>query len=349
MKEVTITIDGLKIQAKEGMTVLRAALANGLYIPNLCDHPDLVPAGLCRVCVVKMDGWKIVIACKQPVKEGMVIDTEAPEVQQIRKSSVELLVANHSMTCLTCEADADCELQRVAHYVGITPEDMKRYRRSVRNLPVDTSNPFFKMDHNKCILCGICVRTCDELQNINAIDFAKRGVNSLISTFSNKPIADSSCESCGECVVRCPVGALSFKNKLRPTRQVRSICTYCGVGCGVLLGVRGSAIVGVEGDRDSPVSKGSLCVKGRFGYGFVHHPDRLTTPLIRKDGVLVEAGWDEALQLVASKFTELITKYGADTVGGFSSSRCTNEENYLFAKWVRTAVGSNNVDNCARV
>ncbi len=345
MNEVTITIDGMQIRAKEGITVLQAALANGLYIPNLCNHPDLDPAGLCRVCVVKMDDWKITISCKLPVKDGMIISTEDPEVQQIRKSSVELLVANHPMTCLTCEADSKCELQRVAHFVGVTPDGLKRYRRTVRQIPMDTSNPFFDIDHSKCIMCGICVRTCDELQNINAIDYSQRGVTSLIATLGNKPIADSRCESCGECVVRCPVAALAPKKTQEPTREVKSICTYCGVGCGIRLGVRGDKIVRVEGDKESPVNKGSLCVKGRYGYDFINHPKRLKTPLVKKDGVFVEATWDEALELIESKFA----RSKGEKFAALSSARCTTEENYLVQKFTRTVMETNNIDHCARL
>jgi formate dehydrogenase major subunit len=345
MNKVTITIDGMQITADEGMTVLQAAQANNLYIPNLCNHPDLKPAGLCRVCVVKMDDWKIAISCKQPVKDGMVISTEDPEVQQIRKNTVELIVANHPMTCLTCEADANCELQKVAHYVGITPDSLKRYRRSVRPLPMDTSNPFFDIDHTKCIMCGICVRTCDELQNINAIDYAQRGVASLISTMGNKPIAESRCESCGECVVRCPVAALSMKDTLQPMREVKTICTYCGVGCGIMLGVRGDTIVSVNGDKDNPVNKGSLCVKGRFGYKFINHPERLSTPLIRKNGKLEEASWDEALEKISENFS---TSKG-DKFAALASARITNEDNYLIQKFTRAVMGTNNIDHCARL
>ncbi len=345
MSTVTITIDGLQIAAEEGTTVLQAAQENGLYIPNLCNHPDLQPAGLCRVCVVKMDDWKIAISCKLPVKDGMVIDTEDPEVQQVRKNNVELLLAYHPMTCLTCEADNNCELQRVAHYVGINPDDMKRYRRSLRSIPMDTSNPFFNIDHSKCIMCGICVRTCDELQNINAIDYAQRGVNSKIATMGDKPIAESRCESCGECMVRCPVGAIAPKGILEPAREVTSICTYCGVGCGVKLGVRGQKIVGVQGNRDNPVNKGSLCVKGRFGYRFINHPERLKTPLIRKDGELVEAGWDEALEKIAEKFSQSKGEHFA----ALASARITNEDNYLIQKFTRAVMGTNNIDHCARL
>ncbi len=345
MKKVTLTIDGFQVSADEGSTVLQAALANGLYIPNLCNHPDLVPAGLCRVCVVKIDDWKISISCKMPVKEGMKVSTEDPEVQRIRKSTVELLVANHPMTCLTCSRDADCELQRVAAYVGLAQDDLKRYRRSVRKVPIDSSNPFFDIDHSKCIMCGICVRTCDELQNINAIDYVRRGVNTLIGTLGNKPIAESRCESCGECVVRCPVAALSPKESPKPMREVRSICTYCGVGCGIHLGVRGDRVVGVRGDRDNPVNKGSLCVKGRYGYKFINHPERLTTPLIRKDGVLVAAGWDEALERVAAAFSE----HKGERFAALASARITNEDNYLIQKFTRAVMGTNNIDHCARL
>lgn len=345
MSSVTITIDGIKISAEEGMTVLQAAQANGLYIPNLCNHPDLRPAGLCRVCVVKQDDWKITISCKLPVKEGMIISTEDPEVQQIRKNTVELLIANHPMTCLTCEADSKCELQRVAHYVGITPDNINRYRRSVKSIPLDTSNPFFDIDHNKCIMCGICVRTCDELQNINAIDYAQRGVASLISTLGNKPIAESRCESCGECVVRCPVAALSTKNSLQPMREVRSICSYCGVGCGIHLGVRGDTVVGVRGDQENPVNRGSLCVKGRFGYRFINHPERLTVPLVKKNGTQVEASWDEALDRIAEKFSQ----HKGDQFAALASARITNEDNYLIQKFTRAVMETNNIDHCARL
>ena len=345
MSNVTITIDGIKISAEEGMTVLQAAQENGMYIPNLCNHPDLRPAGLCRVCVVKQDDWKVTISCKLPVKDGMVISTEDPEVQQIRKNTVELIIADHPMTCLTCEADSNCELQRVAHYVGITPDSINRYRRSMRSIPLDKSNPFFDIDHNKCILCGICVRTCDELQNINAIDYSQRGVTSLISTLGNKPIAESRCESCGECVVRCPVAALAPKNSLQPMREVKSVCSYCGVGCGIKLGVRGDKIVSVRGDKENPVNKGSLCVKGRYGYNFINHPERLTTPLVKKDGELVEASWDEALDRIAEKFSQ----HKGDQFAALASARITNEDNYLIQKFTRAVMGTNNIDHCARL
>jgi formate dehydrogenase major subunit len=345
MDKLTITIDGITIKAEPGMTVLQAALANGIYIPNLCNHPDLAPAGFCRVCVVRVDNWKIAISCKTQVKDGMVISTEDPEVVQTRKTAVELLLAYHPMTCLTCEKNTKCELQKVAHYVGITPEGMKRYRRGIKPIPKDDSNPFFTVDHSKCILCGICVRTCDELQNINAIDYVQRGVSCFISTLGQKPIAESQCESCGECVSRCPVGALSPKNTLEPMREVSTVCTYCGVGCGIHLGVRGDRIVSARGDKDSVVNKGSLCVKGRYGYDFVNSSERLTSPLIKKDGEFVESSWDEALDLVAAKFAES----RGDGFAALASARMTNEDNYALQKFTRAVMETNSIDHCARL
>ncbi|MDP2859640.1 MAG: formate dehydrogenase subunit alpha, partial [Bacillota bacterium] len=230
-------------------------------------------------------------------------------------------------------------------YVGIEEERLKRLRQPTRTLPLDSSNPFFERDPNKCVLCGICVRTCDEIRGVGAIDFAFRGYATAITTFANKPLIESRCESCGECVVRCPVGALTPKNGQRPAREVKTICPYCGCGCGIYLGVRGGAIVSVRGDPDNPVNKGNLCVKGRFGHDFVNHPERLTSPLIKRDGKLVETTWEEALSLVASQLSD----YGGQQFAAIASAKCTNEENYLIQKFTRAVMGTNNVDHCARL
>jgi formate dehydrogenase alpha subunit len=344
MDSITITIDGLKITANKGMTVLQAALDNGIYVPHLCHHKDLDPVGICRVCMVDIDG-KMVISCKTKAREGMVVKTESPEVDKVRRVAVELLIANHPMNCLSCVKDTDCQLQRIANYVGIDEKRMELFRRTTRTLPIDTSNPFFDRDLNKCVLCGICIRTCEEIQGVSAIDYALRGLSTTVATLGNKPLAESNCESCGECLVRCPVGALTPKNYERPAREVKSVCTYCGVGCGLYLGMRGDRIVGIRGDADSPVNKGSLCVKGRFGYHFVNHPDRLTTPLIKKDGAFVEATWDEALGLVASK----LDQYKGDQFAAISSAKCTNEDNYVLQKFTRVVMGTNSIDHCARL
>jgi len=210
---------------------------------------------------------------------------------------------------------------------------------------VDRSNPFFDYDPNRCVLCGICVRTCNDLQGVGAIDFAHRGFQTLIATFGNKPLAESRCESCGECVVRCPVGALTPKKTQQPAREVKTTCAYCGVGCGIYLGIRGDQVVSVRGDTERPTNRGSLCVKGRFGHGFVNHADRLTTPLVKRDGRFEEATWDEALDLVAEKFA----KSRREKFAALASAKCTNEENYLIQKFTRAVMATHSIDHCARL
>lgn len=345
MEMITLSIDGQEVKATEGKRILEAALENGIYIPHLCHHPDLKPAGMCRLCMVEIDGKGMAISCKTPVRDGMVVRTESPEINKVRRVTTELLIVNHHVDCLSCAKDTDCELQRIANYIGIEEERLERLRRTARLLPIDASNPFFDRDPNKCVLCGICVRTCEELQGVSAIDYAFRGLATTVATLGNKPIAESRCESCGECVVRCPVGALTPKKFQRPTREVRSVCTYCGVGCGIHLGMRGDRIVGVRGDAGSPVNRGNLCVKGRFGYEFINHPDRLTVPLIKKNGKFVEATWGESLDLIAGK----LANYKGDQFATIASAKCTNEENYLVQKFTRAVMGTNNIDHCARL
>ncbi len=346
MEQITLTIDNVQVTAETGDTILEAALANGIYIPHLCYHPDLEPAGVCRLCMVEIDGRGLTIACRAPVTEGLVVRTETPEVNKVRKVAMELLIANHHVDCLSCGQDNNCAIQKTAAFIGISEERLDKLRKREATLPIDTSNPFFDRDPNKCVLCGICIRTCNELQRVSSIDFAFRGPETIVSTFGNKPIAESRCESCGECVIRCPVGALLPKRGgVKPTREVRTVCPYCGVGCNLYLGVRGDQIVSSRGDDDGPTNHGSLCVKGRYGYKFVNHPDRLTTPLIRKDGEFVEASWDEAISLVADK----LSQYPGDQTATFSSAKCTNEENYLIQKFSRAVLGTNNIDHCARL
>jgi predicted molibdopterin-dependent oxidoreductase YjgC len=219
-----------------------------------------------------------------------------------------------------------------------------------RDSNVDESNPFFVRDPAKCVLCGRCTRACAEVRNVGAIEIVGRGYESRIEAFAGLPLVESVCESCGECLARCPVGALSPKHEsVPPTSEIKTTCPYCGCGCGLVLGLRGGRIVRVRGDRANPINRGSLCVKGRFGLDFVHAGDRLTTPLIRKNGNLEPAEWDEALDLVADRLSAIRTEHGPDAIAGLSSAKCTNEENYLFQKLMRAAVGTNNVDHCARL
>jgi formate dehydrogenase major subunit len=342
---VKLTIDSKELEARSGQTILDAAKSQGIYIPTLCHHPDLKPFGVCRICTVEIEGRGLTISCRTQVEEGMVVKTHSPAIDGVRRLAVELLIVNHDVDCLACSKNDQCELQRLSAYVGIERQRLNRLRRGKRKLPLDTSNPFFDRDHNKCVLCGICVRTCTEIQGVNAINFAYRGYDTLISTFADKPILDSRCESCGECVSRCPVGALVPKNYQRPTREVKSVCTYCGVGCNIHLGVRGNQVVGVRADRDNKVNQGSLCVKGRYAFEFINHPDRLTNPLVRKNGELVEATWEEAQEKIANKLSAL----KGSAFGALSSARTLNEDNYVFQKFVRTVMGTNNVDHCARL
>lgn len=345
--KIELTINGLSVTADKGMTILEAALRKGIYIPHLCHHRELEPVGACRLCLVEIAGkWtKTAISCKTEAQEGMVVRTETPEISKMRRTAVELLIADHDVDCLACARNTHCALQRVADHVGINNERLKRLRPHEEKLPIDDSNPFFSFDPNRCVLCGICVRTCDELQNINAIDYAYRGLETKIAGFGNKPRIESDCESCGECIVRCPVGALTEKDYQKPTHQVKTVCSFCGCGCGLILGVRDNQLVSARGDVNSQASKGRLCVKGRFGYKFVNSPERLTSPLIKRDGEFVEAGWDEALDLVADTFS----KSKGEKFAAISSAKATNEDNYVLQKFTRSVMGTNNIDHCARL
>jgi len=343
MEKITLTINGQEVEARKGMTVLEAAEAAGIYIPTLCSDPDLEPYGACRLCVVEIEKMRgLPTACTTIATEGMVVHTETPAVNQVRCTAAELLIADHPSDCLTCPKNQQCDLQKVAAYLGITRQP---FGKTTRLLPIDTSNPFFDRDLNYCVLCGKCVRVCDEILGVGAVALTFRGYSSKVATFGDGPLIESNCVSCGECVVHCPVGALVPKGAIQPTREVQTTCPYCGVGCQLYLGIRNNQIVGVRGKREGTVNRGSLCVKGRFGIPeFVHHPDRLTTPLVRRNGTLEEATWDEALDLVASKLGSY-----KDQVAVISSAKCTNEENYVIQKFARAVLSTNNVDHCARL
>jgi len=345
--KIKLTINGQAVTADKGMTILEAALRKGIYIPHLCHHRELEPVGACRLCLVELDGkWKkTVISCKTEAKEGMVVRSETPEINDIRRVTVELLIADHDTDCLACGQNTRCALQRAADHVGVDKDRLQRLKPREEKLPIDESNPFFNFDPNRCVVCGICVRTCDELQNVQAIDFAYRGLGTKIAGFGDKARIESNCESCGECIVRCPVGALTEKDSQKPTHQVKTVCSFCGCGCGLQLGVRDNRIVSARGDVNSPANKGRLCVKGRFGYKFVNHPDRLTTPLIKRNGEFVEADWDEALDLVADKFS----KNKGEKFAAIASAKATNEDNYVLQKFTRAVMGTNNIDHCARL
>jgi formate dehydrogenase major subunit len=343
--EVNFTIDGLKIKAKKGETILQAALRNGIYIPHLCYHPHLKPTGSCRLCLVENEESRLITSCENQPTEGMEVSTTSPKLDNAKITVARLLVANHQTDCLTCAQDNQCKLQEISSYFGIDEKNMDNLRYSITDIPIDDSNPFLKRNLNKCVLCGICVRTCRDRLGVSAIDFGYRGYNTRISTFSDAPLLESNCVSCGECVVACPVGALVNNENQKPDREVKTTCTYCGVGCGIYLGVRGSKVISSRGDPHHPLSKGNLCVKGRYAFKFINNPDRLTTPLIKKNGDFVEASWDEALEFAAEKLSGYREGY---SFAAISSARCTNEDNYLLQKFTRVMMGNNNVDNSAR-
>src|SRR5664280_40580 len=343
-KEITLKIDGLIVKTDSRSTILETALSNDIYIPNLCYYPGLEPWGSCRLCMVENEEGRLVTACETHVQDGMDIVTENSRINRVRKLSAELLIANHEVDCLTCRKNDNCKLQEVAAYLGINRENIGSLRRQINDIPQDDSNPFFDRDLKKCILCGICVRTCSELLGVNAIDFGFRGYESKITTFADRPLLESSCVSCGECVMACPVGALVPKQTIKPAREVKTVCPYCGVGCNIYLGVRGKQVISARGDSDNLVNEGNLCVKGRYGFKFINHPNRLTKPLIKRNNTFEEVEWDEALDYVARKLSE----YKSDEFAAISSARCPNEDNYAVQKFTRVVMGTNNVDNCAR-
>jgi len=282
----------------------------------------------------------------------MEVVTANDRVLEARRLIVQLLLASGNHNCLTCQSNGACELQKLAYDLGI--EALAFPARS-SGYPRDDSNAMIERDPDKCILCSRCVRACQEVQVNEVLDFGYRGRRSKIVTAWDLPYAESDCVFCGECVSVCPTGALTekqakFQGRPWELKKVRTTCPYCGTGCQLDLNVRDGRVVKVTSDTlHGPPNYGSLCVKGRFGYDFIHHPDRLTAPLVRHKEGFRKASWDEALDLVASRFSQIKQSYGADALAGLSSARCTNEENYLFQKLMRTAIGTNNIDHCARL
>ncbi len=348
MNQVSLTIDGQQVSVPPGTSVLQAALDNGIFVPTLCHDPRIEPYGGCRMCIVEIEGMRgLPTACTTPVAHGMIVRTDTAEVNEVRRMTCSMLISDHRGDCLSCWSNQQCGLQKTAAYLGIE-EDL--LRRMDREAVVDESNPFYIRDLSRCILCDLCVRVCAEIRAVYAIATAGRGYESRIAAFSDDPVYNSVCDSCGECVDVCPVGALVARREtVSPAREVRTICPYCGCGCGIVLGLREGRIVSVRGDKDNPVNAASLCVKGRFGLDFVNAHDRLKTPLIKRNGKFEEASWDEALDLIASRLGEIRDKHGPDAIAGWASAKCTNEENYLFQKLLRAGIGTNNVDHCARL
>jgi predicted molibdopterin-dependent oxidoreductase YjgC len=303
--------------------------------------------------VVEVEGRPALVAsCATPVAEGMVVHTRTERVLRARRLVAQLLLASGDHNCLTCQANGRCELQQLAYELGV--EELE-YSAEPPGYPKDTSNAMIERDLNRCILCGRCVRACNEVQVNEVIDYGYRGKRAKIVTAWDLPYGESNCVFCGECVSVCPTGALTetqakFRGRPWVIRKVRTTCVYCGTGCQLDLNVVDGRVIKVTSDyRHGPPNYGSLCVKGRFGYDFIHHPDRLTKPLIREDGEFREASWEEAIGLVAKRLGEIKAKHGPQALAVLSSARCTNEENYLLQKFTRSVLGTNNIDHCARL
>ncbi|HOV14525.1 MAG TPA: formate dehydrogenase subunit alpha, partial [Spirochaetota bacterium] len=340
---------------EEGQSILSAAKSVGIEIPVLCYHPEISIIGSCRICVVEIKGEKLLhTACSTPVKNGMVIYTESERVIEARKLVVEMILSQHFGDCLTCDASGECLLEKYSYEFGATGNLFEKNEFDVKIHGIDDKNPFITLDRGKCILCGRCARACDEWVSANAITFVDKGNKLMLGTLYNKGLEDNKeCIFCGNCINVCPVGALGEKKAIRAGRlpevqKIKTICPYCGVGCGLIVYKKNNKIIKVRGDLDSQVSHGRVCIKGKFGLDFVNSKERLTKPLIKnQDGEFEEVELIDALLLIKQKIDETKTKGGH--FAGLASARCTNEDNYVFQKFFRTILNSDNVDHCARI
>ncbi len=362
-KAITITIDGREIKSCAGATIWEAAQSMGVDIPTLCHQPGMEPVGVCRVCAVEVEGARTLVpSCHRKIEPGMVIRTGSDRVVRAQKTLVAMLMADHGVQ----SEPENCELTALAEQLeagnGVSALPAKE-----TGCAQDFSSAVIAVDHSACILCDRCIRACTDVQGNNVIGRGGKGASAGIVFDADLPMGESTCVSCGECMAACPTDALTNKSltlQIVPakTREVDSVCPYCGVGCSITYQVAGNTLLSVRGDETSPVNQGRLCVKGRYGFDYAHHPDRLTTPLIRKEGapktkelpgnplaLFREASWEEALDLTAASLGKIHEAHGPSGLAGFGSAKCSNEDNYLFQKLIRAAFGTNNVDHCTRL
>ena len=340
---IKLKIDGIEVEVEKGSTILEAAQLAGIQIPTLCHDRRLIPFGACRLCVVQQRGKsELLPSCFTPAKNGMEILTHSPEILESRKLQLQFILLNHPMICPRCEKEGECELQRLVYEYGVE-ETLYPWERI--SSPADDRSPLLQRDSDKCILCGRCVRICDEVQGVGELSFSKRGIKTVIDTDFHRPLQ---CEFCGQCMDTCPVGAITsdrfdYTIKAWELKETTTPCPYCACGCSLTIGSKNGEIKRVFSDPEKGPSDGNLCVKGRFGWDFVDHPERIKTPLLRVNGTFKEASWEDALRFVAQKLETIKDQDGPEAIAGMASSRLTNEEYYLFQKLFRNVIGTNQI------
>ncbi len=353
-KLVNLKINGLSVSVPEGTSIMRAAAEAGINVPKLCATDNLDPFGSCRLCLVEIEGRRgYPASCTTPVAEGIEVKTETPKLEDLRRGVMELYISDHPLDCLTCATNGDCELQDMAGRVGL--RDVRYGYEGENHLDAikDESNPYFTFDPSKCIVCSRCVRACEEVQGTFALTIDGRGFESKVSA-GNKDFMDSECVSCGACVQACPTATLIENSIIEqgiPDRHVTTTCAYCGVGCSFNAEIQGDQVVRMTPNKNGGANHGHSCVKGRFAWGYTTHQDRITTPMIRKSikDPWQKVSWEEAISYAASEIKRIQKKYGINSAGAISSSRCTNEEVWVVQKLARAGFGNNNIDTCARV